>query len=135
MSEVEARQPSRDSVESVFSEILSRMETACPDFEAAVFYDAEGETIDYHSYLDPFDTRLAAAHHGVIMTMADAKSRWLEIGCVKMIEVSSSKYDIVTMVLADGYFVTVIAGSGAIGDEVIEGFLEILVSLREEAGM
>ncbi len=135
MSEVAVRQPLRDSSESVFSEILSRMESACAGFEAVVFYDAEGETIDYHSYLDPFDTRLAAAHHGVIMTMAEAKSRWLEMGSVKMIEVSSPKYDIVTMVLADGYLVTVIAGPGAIGDEVVDGFGEILDTLREEAGI
>jgi predicted regulator of Ras-like GTPase activity (Roadblock/LC7/MglB family) len=135
MSEVAARQPLRDSVESVFSEILFRMESACADFEAAVFYDAEGETIDYHSYLDPFDTRLAAAHHGVIMSLAGAKARWLEMGGVKMMEISSPKCDIVTMVLGDGYFVTVIAGPGAIDDKVIDGFLEILVSLKEEAGI
>ena len=135
MSEASARQPLRDSRESVFSEILSRIETVCAGFEAAVFYDAEGETIDYHSYLAPFDTRLAAAHQGVIMTMAEAKARWLEMGSVKMLEISSPKYDIVTMVLADGYFVTVIAGPGAIGDEVIDGFFEILATLREEAGM
>ncbi len=135
MSEVAARQPLRDSSESVFSEILSRIETACAGFEAAVFYDAEGETIDYHSYLDPFDTRLAAAHHGVIMSMAEAKARWLKMGSVTMIEVSSPRYDIVTIVLADGYFVTVIAEPSAIGDEVIDGFFEILATLREEAGM
>ena len=135
MSEVAARQSLRDSVESVFSEILSRIETACAGFEAAVFYDSEGETIDYHSYLDPFNTRLAAAHHGVIMSMAEAKTRWLKMGGVKMMEMSSPKCDIVTIVLGDGYFVTVIAGPGTIDDKVIEGFLEILVSLKEEAGI
>ncbi len=135
MSEVAARRPLRDSVESIFSEILSQLEIACAGFEAAVFYDAEGETIDYYSYLDPFNTRLAAAHHGVIMSMAEAKARWLEMGGVKMMEMSSPKCDIVTMVLADGYFVTVIAAPGAIGDEMIDVFFEILVSLKDEAGI
>lgn len=135
MSEVAARQPLRDSVESVFSEILSRIEPACAGFKAAVFYDSEGETIDYHSYLDPFDTRVMAAHHGVIMSMAEAKTRWLGMGGVKMIEMSSAKCDILTMVLANGYFVTVISGSGTISDGVIDAFFETLVSLKEEAGI
>ena len=135
MSDVAPRQPLRDSVESVFSEILSRIETACAGFEAAVFYDTEGETIDYHSYLDPFDTRVAAAHHGVIMSLAEAQARWLEMGSVKIVEMSSPKCDIVTMALGDGYFVTVIAGAGSINDGVIDAFFETLVSLREEAGI
>ncbi len=135
MSEVAARQSLRDCVESVFSEILSRIETACVGFEAAVFYDSGGETVDYHSYLDPFNTRVAAAHHGVIMSLAEAQARWLEMGGVKMMEMSSPKCDIVNIALGDGYFVTVIAGPGTIDDKVIERFQEILVSLKEEAGI
>ena len=57
----------RDQVESAFSAILSALVEAVPLAAGAALVDAEGETVDYAGYLDPFDLKVAAAHFGVVL--------------------------------------------------------------------
>ena len=61
MSAPGERAPQRDTDASPFCGILARLTEVCPRFEAAVFFDEDGETIDYHSFCDPFQ-EIGRAH-------------------------------------------------------------------------
>lgn len=135
MSGSSERQPQRDSAESPFSEALSVLAESCAGFRAAVFFDEEGETVDYHSFLDPFETRLVGAYHGVVLTSASARFRWLGLGAVERLEICAGWRDSISVSLGGGYYLTVVLEAGA-ADENLESAIETAVAaLREEAGL
>ena len=127
--------PQRDTRESVFCNILTRIESLCVGFEAAVFFDENGETIDYHSYLDPFETKLAGAHHGVIVSAALHKMRWLGFGEVECIEIFADQKESITYVLGEGYFLTIIVKTGTMSDAFTSEIADVISAIKEEAGI
>ncbi|MBN2525198.1 MAG: hypothetical protein JXR76_02310 [Deltaproteobacteria bacterium] len=122
----------RDMERSAFAEILSHIDGVCPGFRAAVFYDSEGETIDYHSYLEPFDTRLAAAHIGVIAASAARRFDSLNLGEVEQIEIHAEKLDSITMSMGDDLFLSVIVTSGHLNQMIYRKLIEIIRDIRRE---
>lgn len=126
---------SRDMDASPFSTILATLEDTCPGFEAAVFYDSIGETIDYYSYLDPFDTRLTAAHLGVVISQAVHQFAWLEFGDVKVMEIYADEKESVTLVLGDGLFLSIVMAAGNLNKTIYRHLLSVTAKLKEEVGL
>jgi predicted regulator of Ras-like GTPase activity (Roadblock/LC7/MglB family) len=129
------RVPQRDSIESPFSAILTALADRIEGFHAAVFFDDEGETVDYHSFLEPFQTRLVAAHNGIVISSADARFRWLGLGGVDRLDVRAGWRDSITVAVGGGYFLTVVLEAGAADDEVDEPIAEAVAALKREAGL
>jgi predicted regulator of Ras-like GTPase activity (Roadblock/LC7/MglB family) len=135
MADERAAVPPRDSIESPFARILSKLESACEGFETAVFFDNLGETIDYYSYLDPFSARLVAAHHGVLFSSADARFEWLGAGPTMQVEIYALNRDSVTIRVAKGYFMTVVVRAGTLSEELFSRIAEVAVEFCTEAGI
>jgi hypothetical protein len=57
----------RDTDATPFSAILAELLQRVPGSYAAALVDAEGETVDYAGYGDPFDLRVAAAHLQLVL--------------------------------------------------------------------
>ena len=125
----------RDVAESPFSAILSRIHTAHPDVVTAVFYDDQGETIDYYSQLDPYDTRLTAAHHGVVVCSATQRMRWLGLGAVEALETCTDRTVTVTAAVGEGTYLTVVVQTTDLDPAFGELIDEVIVQLRLEAGL
>ena len=134
MKKSEHRELQRDNDISSFGEILKKLCDRFEKIETAVFYDALGETIDYHSYRDPYSTRLIAAHHGLIFEFAREKLIWLEMGNIDMFEIFSENCDSVTIRIGDEICLTVVTEAGAIDSEMYAFLEETKVALRAEAG-
>ena len=128
------RDAQRDMAGSPFGTILERLHAEHDGVVAAVFYDDEGETIDYHSFLDPFDTRLAAAHHGVVVSSATQRMAWLRLGTVQALEVHTDKLASITLPVGGGTFLTVLTAAGALSDPLLESIDSAVIKLRMEAG-
>ena len=122
----------RDMERSAFAEILSHIDGVCPGFLAAVFYDGEGETIDYHSYMEPFDTRLAAAHIGVVAASIARRFQALSMGKVEQIEIHASRLDSVTVSMGDDLFLSVIVSSGHLNQLIYRRIIEVIREIRVE---
>jgi predicted regulator of Ras-like GTPase activity (Roadblock/LC7/MglB family) len=135
MSDERAARPSRDSTASPFARILSKLESACEGFETAVFFDNLGETIDYHSYLDPFSARLVAAHHGVLFSSATARLEWLGAGPVTQLQICAGGRDSVTLRVAKGYYLTVVVRAGGLSDALFSRIAEVVDAFRVEAAL
>ena len=125
----------RDSAESPFSSILASLAERVEGFRAAVFFDGEGETVDYHSLLDPFETRQIGAHHGIVLGSAAARFRWLGLGEVDRFEIRSGWRDSVTVALGEGYFLSLVVEAGAATEEIDEPLAEAAAALKNEAGL
>lgn len=64
--------PQRDVDRTSFTPILRRLTAEVPGVHVVVFCDRDGEMIDYHSYLEPFDTKIAGALLGILLTILGA---------------------------------------------------------------
>ncbi len=120
---------------SSFGEILENLSGFGIPFEAAVFFDDAGETIDYHSTLDPYLTRLIAAHHGVIFESARSRLAWLNVGQVNMMEIRSAERDSITLRVGEECFVVLIAPAGSIDNATHEALEQVAAQLLEEIGL
>ena len=106
------KQPERDMEASPFAKILANLDDVCPNLELAVFYDSGGETIDYHSYIDPYETRIVAAHIGCIATSVIRKFKKLNLGLLQNFEMWADKKESVTISLGDNLFLTIVFKAG-----------------------
>ena len=125
----------RDVRRSAFGKILATLEEGCDGFIAAIFYDELGETIDYHSYLDPFDTRLAGAHHGLFMSSINGRSKWIGIGQVNYIEILASERESLTVLVGEELFLTVLVKIGALNATLHKRVNDIIDILCDEIGV
>jgi predicted regulator of Ras-like GTPase activity (Roadblock/LC7/MglB family) len=117
---------------SIFAEILSSISEVCPGFEAAVFYDHEGEAIDYFSFLDPFDTRLIAAHLGVLASSFTRSADKLNLKDIHIIEISSEKKDSITVLMGDNLFISVMVKAGFLNRTIHRKIKNIILKIKEE---
>jgi predicted regulator of Ras-like GTPase activity (Roadblock/LC7/MglB family) len=120
---------------SIFGEILATLCKRFEQIEAVVFHDGLGETIDYYSKIDPYLTRVAAAHHGLIFQSTKARFNWLNLGEVTRVSTYSNEKESLTIKVDEDTCITVMAGQDTIDNESFEEVLEqVLKQLREEVG-
>jgi hypothetical protein len=62
------RGPARDLSDSAFSAILGRL-CECTGALAAALVDAEGETVDYAGFLDPYEIKVVAAEWRIVLAV------------------------------------------------------------------
>jgi len=126
------REAKRDMNASPFCDIMQTLANNCDGFEAAVFFDTEGETIDYYSYYDPYITRLAAAHHGILFESLRHRLKWLEMGIVDTVEIFSPDLESITISITDDYCLTVMMRPGGNNDDLQEKIVPIIAMQRSE---
>jgi hypothetical protein len=120
---------------SAFGAILAGLERSCGGFLAAIFYDEEGETIDYHSRLDPFQTRLEAAHLGVLARSATHRAHWTGLGYLEWLEIRTDRRESLTVTVGDGLRVSLLLAAGSLEPGTVDLLLEAVARLRLEAGL
>jgi len=135
MNDNHLRQPKRDMDITIFGETMAALSKRFSQIELAVFFDASGETIDYHSYRDLFVTRLTAAHHGLIFQSVLARLEWLGMGKLEMIEICAMDLDSVTVPIGDDLYLTVMMSKGAIDSDFLDALNQTVMSLKKEAGL
>ncbi len=118
-----------------FASILAELEPGCAAFETAVFFDGQGEAIDCHTLLDPYDARLIAAYHVVLFLSAQARLEWLGAGRTTQLEIFGAQRESATVSVGDGYYVTVVVRAGGCRDELLARLALVAERLREEAGL
>lgn len=134
MRESFGRIPLRDNQPSAFSRVLEIFYGGNTEVDAAIVFDRSGETVDYHSYIEPYDARLAAAHMGILYNLAQFKVDWLTKAKLHMIEIACDGFYAITSHIWDEYYLLVIAkpeNADPVLLDVVAGSLE---ALRQEIG-
>jgi predicted regulator of Ras-like GTPase activity (Roadblock/LC7/MglB family) len=117
---------------SPFGEIMETLANNCDEVEAAVFFDTQGETVDYFSYLDPYTTRLAAAHHGILFESLRHRMQWLDMGTVEMVEICARDFESITVSIGDEYFLTILLRTGGNTPDLHDKIIPIVAMLCDE---
>ena len=132
MSATPNQQSQRDMSMSAFGTTLETFAKHYSQVEIAILYDSLGETIDYYSSQDPFVTRLAAAHHGLISSSVQARFEWLKLGKIEVVEISATQLDSLTVEIGEEIYLTVVV-THASGDATLLDALHTLAAqLRVE---
>ncbi len=129
------RTPQRDTAPSGISRILELFFGGNLAVDAAVLFDQTGETVDYHAVLDPFETRLAAAYCGIIFESARYRMEWLEQAKLESLQFTTDKYDILTLPIGDGFFLTILVREGALDDDLLDTVNGVREALLSEIGL
>lgn len=124
----------RDMAPSGIAKILELFFAGNHFVQAAVLFDDTGETIDYHSVLDPFETRLTAAYCGILFQTARYKMAWLEHATLELFEFSTQKYDFVTVPLLNDFFLTLLVRAGAVDETLLDTVFGAKEALLGEIG-
>ena len=134
MREAAHRTPKRDMAASSLARVLEIFFGGNTEVDATVLFDSSGETIDYHSYIDPFEARLTAAHCGILFELARYKMAWLVEAKMEMIEFIAAKRAFITSLVCEEYLLVVVANSETSDDNLIDTITGSIEVLRKEIG-
>ena len=104
------------------------------EVEAAVLFDSTGETVDYHTHIEPFDARLLAAYSGIIFLATKYKLKWLEDAEVSMIEICTDRIDFVIVPVLEDFYLVVSIASGGLSENFIDTVVGSVEALCQEIG-
>jgi hypothetical protein len=128
------REPKRDMDPSGFAKVLEMFFGGNQEVDAAVIFDQTGETVDYHSYIDPYDARLIAAHLGILYELTRYKMDWLEKASLEMMEISCTGFQSVTLPICEDYYLLVLIKPGEMAPDVLDTIQGALEVIRKEIG-
>ncbi len=134
MSDKHHRAVKRDMDASGIGKILEIFFGGNLAVDAAVLFDNTGETIDYHSVLDPFETRLAAAYCGILFESARFRMAWLEQAVLEMLEFTAENFDVLTVSVGDGFLLAILAKPGTVDDSLLDTVAGVREALIQEIG-
>ncbi len=96
---------------SAFADILKQMVDRVPGALGAVFADWEGEAVDQFGHVPALDIKLAGAHWGVVLTLANERLRTM-CGEVKELWIEGESSLVLVRHVTDQYFVVLTARRG-----------------------
>jgi len=134
LRDIAQRTPKRDMEASSLARVLEIFFGGNTNVDAVVLFDSMGETIDYHSYIDPYSARLIAAHCGIIFDLTRYKLAWLGQAKVEMVEISAAQFDIVTCAVCEEYLLVVVTKSGTEDAHLLDSIMGSIEVLRREIG-
>ncbi len=106
----------RDVDATAFTAALERLLVAVPDALCATFVDAEGETIDLATRVDPFDAMVYAAEVAPLLARLRTAARELRAGAPEELRLVGERRSAVVRHVADGCDVLVVLdGTAALG--------------------
>ena len=124
----------RDEVESGFTKILRELRAEVDHALAVVFVDREGETIDYSSLIDVFDTKIAGAALVPAMRVVREAVVKLAGGEVRDVTVHGTERDLIVRRMDDEFCLVMICRGGSADEPTMELMGKAMEALRLEAG-
>ena len=108
--------PQRDLQKTGFTASLRRLVAEVPGLHAVAFCDEEGEVIDYHSYLAPYETKVAGAMLGVLLSTVARAAPLLLYGGIRDLLIETDEHVLFARPTAAGYYLAgVLARGGVLG--------------------
>ena len=123
----------RDQDESPFSRILEDFWRSHETVLAAVFVDAEGETVDYCSSVDPYEARVAAATVHAMLAPLHEPCENLGAGFARQWLMECEHRDLIMRRISAEYGLLVVAEAGAVTARLLAGLDAVAIALRREA--
>ena len=126
--------PQRDLEHTGFTAHLHGMAETVPGLLAIAFCDEEGEIIDYHSYLDPYDTKILGALLGVLLSTVQREGPHLAEGGVRELVLLTDRHLVFARRTAGEYFLAGLMVPDAVLGKLLEALDQLEARLLGEAG-
>ncbi len=124
----------RDVDETAFTHVLRDVMRSVPGAVAAVFVDAQGESVDYCATLDPYEAKIIGAQlHVTMRAVRDACA--LRAGETAFMHVHGADRDLAVRRLDDEYSLVVVTRSAGLSSLLRDAMERAVTSLRLESGL
>lgn len=127
--------PQRDLRKTAFTAALRTLVADVPGLHAAAFCDEEGEIIDYHSYLDPYETKVAAAVLGLLLTTISREAPRLAAGGTQDLLVHTDEHVLLVRRMARDYFLVMVLDRDAAVGKLLSAIDAAEAQVLTEAGL
>jgi predicted regulator of Ras-like GTPase activity (Roadblock/LC7/MglB family) len=111
-----------------FKTLLTKLVEAVPGASGAILADWEGESVEQHSYGDPYDMKVTAAHWGILLTRLKGLDEKYATGLVREAVISTDQQHAIVGALGAEYALVLTMNRSALP-------LVALRSFRETAGL
>ena len=127
--------PQRDLQSTGFTPSLRRLVAEVPGLRAVAFCDDEGEVIDYHSYLDPYETKVAGAMLGVLLATVAREAPRLAHGGIRDLLLETDEHVLFARPTAEGYFLAGVLARGSVLGKLFAELDRTEARILAEAGI
>ena len=127
--------PQRDVQGTAFTACLQHMVAEVPDLQAVAFCDEEGEIVDYHSYLAPYDTKVTGAVLGVLLSTVAREAPRLTAGGLRELVIETAENVLFARRMAGEYFLAGVLGREGVLAKLLAALDEVEARVMAEAGM
>jgi predicted regulator of Ras-like GTPase activity (Roadblock/LC7/MglB family) len=127
--------PQRDRQNTAFTRSLREMVAEVPGLQAVAFCDEEGEVVDYHSYLDPYDTKVAGAVLGLLLSTVAREGPRLTAGGIRELVVETDENVLFARRMAGDYFLAGVLGRDGVLAKLLAALDQVEARLLAEAGI
>lgn len=108
--------PQRDFQGTGFTASLRALVEDVPGLQAVAFCDEEGEVVDYHSYIEPFETKVAGAVLGLLLATVQREAPHLAAGGMRELVLWTNQHILFVRRSVGEYFLAgVMDRDGALG--------------------
>lgn len=125
----------RDQLETTFTPMLRRAYEALPAMLSIAFVDREGECIDYVSAIDPYETKVSAAHAFILVDGLVARAEKLGLTYPFAIELAADQRSLCVRRMCEEYVAVAVVAPEADRIRLEQLMGELSREFRSEAGL
>ncbi|MBN1769942.1 MAG: roadblock/LC7 domain-containing protein [Deltaproteobacteria bacterium] len=127
--------PQRDLRGTAFTAALRGLVEDVPGLQAAAFCDEEGEVVDYHTYLAPYETKVAGAVLGLLLATVQREAPHLAAGGIRELVVLTDQHVLFVRRSVADYFVAGVMDPGGALGKLLAALDAAEARLLTEAGL
>ena len=115
-----------------FKTLLTKLVEAVPGASGAILADWEGESVEQHSFGDPYDMKVTAAHWGILLTLLKGLPEQHSTGPVREAVISTDQQHVIVGALGDEYALVMTMNPNALPLLALRRFRETAGLLMKE---
>lgn len=123
----------REHHRTAFTTLLEDVVVGCPGAVAAIFTDCEGETVDYCTFLEVFDTQLTGAQWSTEVAAIAAFVHGHGMGQLDSVHVRGTQLDFLIRTVGEGYYLTLVLRHGVGWGHALARADDLAHALRRES--
>ena len=115
-----------------FKTLLTKLVEAVPGASGAILADWEGESVEHHSFGDPFDMKVTAAHWCIVLTLVKGLKESFATGPVREGVISTDQQHVIVGAIGDDYALVMTMNKEALPLVALRSFRETARLLKKE---
>jgi predicted regulator of Ras-like GTPase activity (Roadblock/LC7/MglB family) len=115
-----------------FKRLLTELVEAVPGASGAILADWEGEAVEQHAQVDPFEMKVTAAHWGILLTRLKGLQEKYSTGRVQQSMITTDRQQVIVGAVGDDYTLVLTLSRDALTFLALRNFRETAGLLEKE---